>query len=145
MNAAGVPDVLFPLYRTWADLRFMDPAIDPSDRPCPGCYAGDPAQANRRPGIGRANSARTWLSMWSLETSKCQGGPQLAQIELPALVVQSTGDMGVFPSDARGIHAALASADKTLQLVPGAHYFEDAEANRVAMVDLVSGWIGARS
>ncbi len=145
VNAAGVPDVLFPLYRTWADLRFMDPAIDPSERPCPGCYAGDPAQANRRPGIGRVNSARTWLSMWSLETSKCQGGPQLARIELPALVVQSTGDMGVFPSDARGIHAALASADKTLELVPGAHYFEDNEANRVAMVDLVSGWIGARS
>jgi pimeloyl-ACP methyl ester carboxylesterase len=109
VNAAGVPDVLFPLYRTWADLRFMDPAIDPSDRPCPGCYAGDPAQANRRPGIGRVNSCRTWLSMWSLETSNCQGGPQLAKIEVPALVVQSTGDMGVFPSDARGIHAALAA------------------------------------
>jgi pimeloyl-ACP methyl ester carboxylesterase len=145
VNAAGVPDVLFALYRTWADLRFMDPAIDPSERPCPGCYAGDPAQANRRPGIGRVNSCRTWLSMWSLETSKCQGGPQLARIEVPALVVQSTGDMGVFPSDARGIHAALAAKDKTLELIPGAHYFEDSETNRTAMVDLVSGWIAARS
>ncbi|HEY1426291.1 MAG TPA: alpha/beta hydrolase [Caulobacteraceae bacterium] len=145
VNAAGVPDVLFPLYRTWADLRFMDPAIDPSDRPCPGCYAGAPAQANKRPGIGRVNSLRTWLSMWSLETSKCQGGPQLAKIEVPALVVQSTGDMGVFPSDARGIHAALAAKDKTLELVPGAHYFEDSEANRVAMIELVCAWIAARS
>ncbi|HWF75834.1 MAG TPA: hypothetical protein VN694_01535 [Caulobacteraceae bacterium] len=145
VNAAGVPDVLFPLYRTWADLRFMDPAIDPSERPCPGCYAGDPAQANRRPGIGRVNSCRTWLSMWSLETSKCQGGPQLAKIEVPALVVQSTGDMGVFPSDAHGIHTALAARDKTLALIPGAHYFEDAEAHRMAMVDLVSAWIAARS
>jgi pimeloyl-ACP methyl ester carboxylesterase len=144
VNAAGVPDVLFPLYRTWADLRFMDPAIDPSERPCPGCYAGDPATANRRPGIGRVNSCRTWLSMWSLETSKCQGGPQLARIEVPALVVQSTGDMGVFLSDARGIHAALAAKDKALELIPGAHYFEDSEANRVAMVDLVCGWIEAR-
>jgi len=145
VNAAGVPDVLFPLYRTWADLRFMDPAIDPSERPCPGCYAGHPAQANRRPGIGRVNSCRTWLSMWSLETSNCQGGPQLAKIEVPALVVQSTGDMGVFPSDAQGIHAALAARDKSLQLIPGAHYFEDLEANRVAMADLVSAWIAARS
>ena len=66
VNAAGIPDILFPLYRTWADLRFMDPAIDPSDRPCPGCYRGDPAKANKTPGIGRANSLRTWLSMWSL-------------------------------------------------------------------------------
>lgn len=145
VNAAGAPDVLFPLYRTWADLRFSDPAIDPSDRPCPGCYAGAPAQANKRPGIGRVNSLRTWLSMWSLETSKCQGGPQLARIEVPALVVQSTGDMGVFPSDARAIHASLAATDKTLELVAGAHYFEDDEANRVAMIDLVSAWIAARS
>jgi pimeloyl-ACP methyl ester carboxylesterase len=144
VNAAGVPDILFPLYRTWADLRFMDPALDPSERPCPGCYAGDPAQANRRPGIGRANALRTWLSMWSLETSNCQGGPQLARIEVPALVVQSTADMGVFPSDARAIHAALASADKTLELISGAHYFEDAEANRVGMVELVAGWIEGR-
>jgi pimeloyl-ACP methyl ester carboxylesterase len=145
VNAAGVPDVLFPLYRTWADLRFMDPAIDPSDRPCPGCYRGDPREANKRPGIGRANTLRTWLSMWSLETSKCQGGAQLAKIALPALVVQSTGDMGVFPSDARALHAALASDDKTLELIPGAHYFEDGEAGRNAMVDLIAGWIDRRS
>ena len=145
VNAAGVPDILFPLYRVWADLRFMDPAIDPSDRPCPGCYRGHPREANRYPGIGRANSLRTWLSMWSLETSKCQGGAQLAKIELPALVVQSTGDMGVFPSDARALHAALASEDKTLELIPGAHYFEDDEARRNAMVDLISGWIDRRS
>jgi pimeloyl-ACP methyl ester carboxylesterase len=144
VNAAGVPDVLFPLYRTWADLRFMDPAIDPSDRPCPGCYWGDPREANKRPGIGRANTLRTWLSMWSLETSKCQGGAQLAKIRLPALVVQSTGDMGVFPSDARALHAALASEDKTLELIGGAHYFEDDESGRNAMVDLIAGWIDRR-
>ncbi len=83
--------------------------------------------------------------MWSLETSNCQGGPQLARIDLPALVVQSTGDMGVFPSDAHGVHAALASTDKTLELIPGAHYFEDSEANREAMIDLITGWIAARS
>jgi len=145
LNAAGVPDILFPLYRTWADLRFMDPAIDPSDRPCPGCYRGSPPDANRFPGIGRANSLRTWLSMWSLETPKCQGGGQLAKIDLPALVVQSTADMGVFPSDAQGVYAALASSDKTLKLIPGAHYFEDSESARTDMVDLVSAWIAEHS
>lgn len=145
LNAAGVPDILFPLYRTWADLRFMDPAIDPSDRPCPGCYRGHPKDANRYPGIGRANSLRTWLSMWSLSDSKCQGGQQLAKVEVPALVVQSTADMGVFPSDARAIHAALAAKDKSLELIRGAHYFEDSEQNRGAMVDLVCAWIAARS
>ena len=42
LNAAGVPDRLFALFRCWADLRMIDGAIDPSDRPTPMCYAGDP-------------------------------------------------------------------------------------------------------
>jgi alpha-beta hydrolase superfamily lysophospholipase len=132
------------MFRTWGDLRCMDPAIDPSDRPTPGCYRGHPAQANKTPGIGRANSLRTWLSMWSLETSKCQGEPHLSKFDLPSLVVQSTADMGVFPSDARSIFAAIASRDKTLQLVPGAHYFEDSEANRRNVADLMIDWLRSR-
>src|SRR5262249_42993527 len=135
LNAAGVPDRLFPLFRCWGDLRMMDPAIDPSDRPTPMCYAGDPRLANRRPSIGRMSNLRSWLSMWSLETSRCQGPEQLARVTLPALVVQSLGDAGVFPSEARRIHAAVASTDKRLELIPGAHYFEDDEAARVAMVE----------
>jgi pimeloyl-ACP methyl ester carboxylesterase len=122
----------------------MDPAIDPSDRPCPACYRGHPAQANRTPGIGRVNSLRTWLSMWSLSDSRCNGAEHLAKLALPALVVQSTGDSGVFPSDARAIHAAIASPDKQLELIPGAHYFEDSEPQRETMADLLAGWIAAR-
>jgi hypothetical protein len=141
LNQAGIPDSLFALHRTWADLRFMDPAIDPSERPCPGCYRGHPAQANKFPGIGRANSLRTWLSMWSLETSKCKGGEHLAKLAVPALVVQSTADMGVFPSDARKIFEAIGTKDKDLQLVPGAHYFEDSEAHRKSVVDLMAAWL----
>ena len=144
VNAAGLPDSLFPMFRTWGDLRCMDPGIDPSDRPTPGCYRGHPAQANKTPGIGRANSLRTWLSMWSLETSKCQGEMHLSKFDLPSLVVQSTADMGVFPSDARSIFVAIASQDKTLQLVPGAHYFEDSEANRRNVADLMIDWLRAR-
>jgi pimeloyl-ACP methyl ester carboxylesterase len=146
LNADGIPDRVFPLFRTWADLRFMDPSLDPSERPCPGCYAGDPRLANRSPlGIGRANTLRSWLSMWSLETSRCQGGPQLASLAAPALVIQSTGDMGVFPSDARGIFEAIGASDKGLELVPGAHYFEDQATHRDAVADLMTGWITARS
>jgi hypothetical protein len=145
VNDAGVPDILFPLYRTWGDPRFMDPSIDPSDRPSPGCYAGHPAIANRRVGIGRANSLKTWLSMWSLERSMCQGATQLTKFRSPCLVVQSTGDMGVFPSDARAIHAAIASRDKRLEMVQGAHYFEDSEVHRQNAVDLMSDWIRAKA
>jgi pimeloyl-ACP methyl ester carboxylesterase len=144
LNAAGVPDRIFPLYRVWADLRCMDPAIDPSQRPTPMCYRGHPAQANKSAGLGRANTLRTWLSMWSLETSSCLGAPHLAKLTLPALVVQGTADTGVFPGDARHIHDHLASADKQLHMIPGAHYFEESVARRDAAVDLMTEWIARR-
>ena len=144
LNDAGIPDALFPLYRTWADLRFMDPAIDPSDRPCPGCYRGNPAQANKTPGIGRSNTLKTWLSMWSLETSKCLGAEHLAKFTQPSLVLQSTGDMGVFPSDAHQIFNNIGSKDKTLEFLPGGHYFEETMAHRDRAADLMVDWIKAK-
>ena len=145
INTAGVPDRIFPLFRIWADLRFMDPAIEPTDRPCPGCYAGPPAVANRSPVVvGRANTLKTWLSMWSLETSQCQGPQQLALVTLPSLVIQSTADMGVFPSDARGIFDAVGSTDKSLELIPGAHYFEDSVASRTRAADRMGDWIRSK-
>jgi acetyl esterase/lipase len=144
LNAAGIPDRIFPLFRTWADLRFMDPAIDPSERPCPGCYAGAPALANRSPlGIGRTSTLRAWLSMWSVETSRCRGEQQLAKLLLPSLVVQSLGDVGVFPSDANRIFAAIAAPDKELEFLSGAHYFEDGGREHVA--DLIASWIAAHN
>jgi pimeloyl-ACP methyl ester carboxylesterase len=145
LNAAGIADRLFPLFRCWGDLRMMDGTLDPSERPTPACYAGHPREANRRPSIGRANNLRTWLSMWSLETSRCRGGEQLAKITAPALVVQSLADTGVFPSDARKIHDALGSADKRLELIPGAHYFEDSLENRHRAASLISDWVKAHA
>jgi hypothetical protein len=143
LKAAGTPDRIFPLFRCWGDLRFMDPALDPSERPARRCYAGDPAIANRSPSIGRASTLTTWLSMWSLETSLCQGAPHLGRLAAPALVIQSLADTGVFPSDARAIHGAIGSADKRLEFVHGAHYFEGDPTHRDAVADLMCDWIAA--
>lgn len=141
LNAAGIPDRIFPLFRLWGDLRCIDAAIDPSERRPNHCYRGNPALANRTPSIGRANTLKTWLNMWSLETSPCQGAPHLAKHDTPALVVQGLADTGVFPSDAHKIYEYLGSADKDLHLIKGAHYFEDSEEERQAAADLVSEWI----
>ncbi len=132
LNAAGIPDRIFPLFRTWADLRFMDPAIDPSDRPCPGCYRGDPAIANRAPsGIGRANTLKAWLSMWSLETSQCRGEAHLRHTSTcRRSSSRAPATWACFPSDAHLIFDALGAKDKTLEMPKGAHYFEDAPEYR---------------
>ncbi|MEO6318520.1 MAG: alpha/beta hydrolase [Acidimicrobiales bacterium] len=143
LQAAGAWDRLFNLHRVWADLRFADLTLDPSDR-LAGCYAGDPRGANYGPfAIGATSTLRSWLSMWSLETSQCQGAPHLGRITVPSLVVQSLADRGVFPSDAQAIHEALAAEDKAVELVAGEHYFETGGRHEVA--DLLTAWIGQRT
>lgn len=144
LNAAGVPDRLFPLFRCWGDLRMMDGTIDPSERQTPMCYRGHPAVANKTPSIGRANTLKTWLSMWSLETSKCKGADQLAKFRLPSMVVQGLADTGVFPSDAQKIFDNLGSADKELHMITGAHYFEDSRKVRDDMADLICDWVARK-
>lgn len=132
-------DRLFLLHGVWADPRFVDLTLDPSDRE-PGCYAGDPARANAGVlGIGRTNTLRSWLSMWSLRESDCRAAPHLARIEVPSLVVQSTADRGVFPSDARAIHDALGTTDRRLEFVPGEHYFD--RGGRAEVAELLADWV----
>ena len=123
----------------------MDGNLDPSEREVGRCYAGDPKTANFAPrGIGLTNTLRTWLSMWSLEESHCRGAPHLNRITQPALVVQSTGDTGVFPSDAKAIYDELASQDKTLEMIGGDHYLESPANARDDVADLLVGWLKRR-
>lgn len=141
LSAGGAWERVFPVYRTWADLRFADLSIDPSERRA-GCYAGDPRWANYSGyGLASANTLRAWLNMWSLTASACRAEPYLAQITEPALVVQSTGDQGCFPSDAHAIFDALASPDKTLEWLPGDHYFLDGPDARPRVAGLIAGWL----
>ncbi len=142
LNDHGLFDRAFNVYRTWADLRFMDASLDPSERRRKWCYAGEPQAANYGPrGIGLTNTLRTWLSMWSVRDSHCSGAPHLNRIDIPALVVQSTADTGVFPSDARAIYDALASQDKRIEMVPGDHYLQTPEGARNDVADLLAAWL----
>lgn len=141
LRAGGAGDRLFTVSRAWADLRFADLTLDPSDRAA-GCYAGDPKAANRGPfGLASTNTLRTWLSMWSLAESQCRGDPHLGRITEPSLVIQSTADQGCFPSDAHAIHGQLGSADKRLELVPGDHYLLNPPGTRLEVADLITDWV----
>jgi hypothetical protein len=145
LGRAGVPDRLFTVTRQWADLRFLDLSLDPSERPV-GCYAGDPAVANRGPfGLASACSLRSWLDMWSLAESGCRATPHLGRITAPALVVLSTGDPGCFLSDARAIYDQLGSSDKRLELVPGDHYLRQPDGAREALAEMVVDWLSQRT
>lgn len=145
LAAKGYTDRIFSVPRVWADLRFLDGTLDPSDRPLGRCYAGDPAIANRGPaGVARATSLATWLSLWSLDHSPCRAGPHLANITVPSLVIQTTHDIGVFPSDAESIHDGLAAKDKTLMFCPGTHFLSEPTSARENILDIMLSWLEER-
>ena len=141
LNALGIPDRIFTVDRTFADLRFVDPAIDPSDRKIPECFHGDPQKANNGVGLlARANTLETWLSMWSLQESKSRFELQAAAFSLPTLVVQVMADVGVFPSMAQSIYDMVGSKQKEIRFIPGEHFFEDGQENLNNCADIIAEW-----
>lgn len=144
MSAGGAYDRVFNVFRTWADLRFLDLSIDPSDREV-GCYFGDPKVANYLPfGLATTNTLRAWLSMWSLSESQCRAQPHLARISQPSLVIQSSDDQGCYPSDARSIFGAVGAEDKMMKMIRGDHYLQRPATARDETADIISAWVETR-
>ncbi len=142
----GLHDRLFTMARTWADLRMIDGALDPSDRRTPWCYLGDPKRANSGAfGIGAVSTCRTWLNMWSLTDSDCGAAPHLARLDVPTLLVQPSADNGVFPSQAQEIFDGIAAKDKQFETIDGDHYFQQPDGAREVVADLIAAWVGERS
>ena len=142
LRATRARDRLFTVFRSWADLRMIDPAIEPSDRRPNWCYLGDPMKANYGVfGVGTVSTLRSWLSMWSLRTSQCIAAPHLARITVPALVVHATADSGVYETDARALYDALAAPDKTLEFIKADHYLQEPAGSREQAADLIAAWL----
>src|SRR5215468_7575622 len=139
-------DRLFNVYRTWADLRMIDPAIEPSTRRPNWCYLGEPVKANYGVfGIGTTSTLRTWLSMWSLRTSQCTAAPHLARIAVPSLVVHATADACVYESDARALFDAIGAADKRLEFIKADHYLIEPAGSRAQTADLIAAWVADKA
>lgn len=144
LRAAGYHDRPFSVFRTWADPRMVDPALEPSKRRPNSCYAGEPRRANRSVfGIAAACTLRTWLALWSLDDAQTRAAPHLGRITVPSLVVNADADTGVFPSDARAILDSLAAPDKQVHELAADHYFANPGA-RDELADLIAAWITER-
>jgi pimeloyl-ACP methyl ester carboxylesterase len=145
LSATRARDQLFLVPRSWADLRMIDPSIEPSDRRPNWCYLGDPQKANYGVfGVGTVSTLRSWLSMWSLRTSQCTAAPHLARITVPSLVVHATADACVYESDARALYGAIAAADKTLEFLRADHYLHEPGGSRPEVADLIAAWVASR-
>jgi pimeloyl-ACP methyl ester carboxylesterase len=133
----------FVTYRTMADLRFMDPAVDPNDRKPRWCYLGKLETANTGPvGIARFSTLRAWLSQWSVDDSNADGPRCAPAISVPLLAIENSADDAVPQPHARLIHDAAGSRDKTFRVIKGAtHYYQGQPQLLEQAVELCVGWM----
>ncbi|MBL0420706.1 alpha/beta hydrolase [Ramlibacter sp. AW1] len=119
--AAHTP--IINVWRTDADLRCFDLALDPSDRKFGSLWGTDPYASNfGAVGFARQCTPESWLSTWSGLSSRATLAQAAASLVQPTLVVEYTGDQACFPSDVKRIVDALAATDKTHLRVRGDHH-----------------------
>lgn len=136
----------FITHRTIADLRFMDPAVDPNDRKPRWCWVGNPETANTGPvGLARFSMLRSWLSQWSVDDTRAHGVKSAANIKVPFLAIENTADDAVPQPHTPKIYAAAASKDKTMKAIKGAtHYYQGQPELLKQAVEINLGWMRER-
>lgn len=114
---------IITVHRTDADLRGVDPTLDPNERPYGSLFGSRPDLINYGlVGFGRLSTPQAWLSTWSgisthADLLRCAPG-----VTAPTLLVELTGDQASFPADARAMTDALGATDRTHRRVRGLHF-----------------------
>ncbi len=143
---SGLEDMAFVVHGTCADPRFLDGAIDPSDREIGVSLWGAPEVANYLPaGISRVTTLRAWLNQWSVDHTNADSLRWLPEIDVPVLVELGTADPTVLPHMGVEMHAAATAAPVSdLVEIPGAtHYFEGQPELLDDALDRMATWIEA--
>ena len=145
LQASGQPNLerCFTVQGTMADPRWLDPAVDPNERPPGHCMLGDPFVVNDGPvGLARFTTLRSWLSQWSYDDSNADGLKCAARIATPLLVIENGADDACTPSHAARLMAAAKNCPQEHHLIAGAnHYYfgQPAQCNQAAQ--LVKDWV----
>jgi pimeloyl-ACP methyl ester carboxylesterase len=137
----GVADRAFIVHRTVADPRFIDLTLDPSDREVGSMY-GDPEVANMAAGgLARFNTARSWLSTFSIDDTNAHAPRDLQSVRVPVLVVCLNADQAAFPSDSRAMAEAVPDNNSTLVVMPDLnHYLVGQEGAVDEVVAVMRNW-----
>jgi pimeloyl-ACP methyl ester carboxylesterase len=116
------------VYRTYAEPGYYDLSIDPNDRTL-GHYTAPRVNGQKRSDLFNWSSddrmtAMSPRSFLSTESIVAQAGlwSNLKQISLPVLVVNSTADSGIWPSEGQSAFDATASKDKEKAVITGGEH-----------------------
>jgi pimeloyl-ACP methyl ester carboxylesterase len=122
----GLDDLAFVVHGTSADLRFLDAAIDASDRITGGTLWGTPEVANYLPaGVSRYTTLRSWINQWSVDMTLGNALRWLPTVEAPVLVLGGSADSAAPPAVFGQLYDAIEIAQKKQIVLDGAsHYFE---------------------
>jgi pimeloyl-ACP methyl ester carboxylesterase len=133
----------FVVHGTMADVRWTDPAQDPSDRRPLECYLGVPRIANDGPvGLARFTTLRSWLSQWSHDETNATGLGNAARITCPVLVINNTADLACTPSHARRLFDAVGHDRKVHRDISGAdHYYVERPDLLPEAVGVIGDWL----
>ncbi|MFM0228685.1 alpha/beta fold hydrolase [Paraburkholderia sediminicola] len=138
------------VWRTDADLRCLDPSLDPSDRKPGSLWSPNPVISNYGSvGFGRLCSPESWLSTWSGLSSNAALEATAPSVTVPSLLVEYTGDQTTFPLAIADIFAGIGSTDKTHVRVRGDHHGRPLDAadepGRAIAARAVGEWLHQRS
>ena len=114
---------IFNVWRTDADPRCFDLALDPSDRAYGTLWGANPIASNYGSvGFARMCTAESWLSNWSGLSSNATMEKCAPSLTVPTLMIEYTGDNSVFPVEAHQIFDWIGAKDKVRHRVHGNHH-----------------------
>ena len=136
----------FTVQGTMGDPRWVDPLVDPNERPPNHCMQGDPFVVNDGPvGLARFTTLRSWLSQWSYDDSNADGLKCAARISTPMLVIENGADDACTPSHAARLMAAASNCTIDHHLIAGAnHYYFGQTDKALQAAQLVQDWIASQ-
>lgn len=137
------------IYRTMANLHYVDRHLDPSPRDYGSIFSPRPDLMNWKfLGFGRYATPHAWLSTWSGLSSHANQMLDLPKITAPTLFINAGKDQEIFPeTDAKPMFGAVAAVDRTFVEFPDAqHYFNPEFGQKGApdvekVMDTVVPWI----